>query len=384
MSTIPSSPAPNPNGPTILDLPQTFLDNGFGRINDNIEQLQRLGQVAPSNSAYGTSFYGINHRQTASPLNINRDFYGLAFFTRPTMNMTRVNIGTLRQMMPLTNTNERSVQRIIRSLLDYRLFSKGISCPFVDPNQAFISPLTNHLLSMNGWPDIVAQSFRSHDGAYKESYGFVDGNIVADVQDFDLTCTFRNLTGDPITAFFYYWLRYMEGVFTGELFPYMDHVFNNEIDYQTRIYRVVLDSTKTVVQKIAATGISYPENSPLGAAFDFDSRTEPINRGNDQITINFKCFGATYLDDILIDEFNRTVQLFQPLMSDDRRSNYFVKIPFGALSIFNTMGYARINPDTYELEWYIQNEIYSYFGSTISQKAKLDQDVLKTTLYPTF
>lgn len=374
---------PDPNGPTILDLEQTFLDNNFGRINDNIDQLQRMSQISPSSSAYGTSFYGINHRQTPSPISINKDFYGLAFFTRPTMNMRRENIGTYRQMMALTSTNERSVQRIIRSYFDYRLFlEQGIACPFVNPNQAFIAPLTNHLQSMNGWPDIVAQTFTSHEGAHKESYGFLDGNLAADYQNFDLSCTFRNLTGDPITTLFYYWLRYMEGVFMDELVPYMNHVFNNEIDYQTRIYRVILDSTKTVVQKIAATGISFPENSPLGAAFDFDARSEPINRGNDQITINFKCFGATYLDDILVDEFNRTVQLFQPLMRPDRRASYFTKIPMGALSVFNCDGYPNINPDTYELEWYIETSIWQYWFPVVQSKASFDQDLI-TGMYPT-
>lgn len=364
------------SNPTYLDLPQTFLDNNFGAIADNIEQLQRLGQIVPQDTAYGTSFYGINHRQTPSPISINKDFYGLAFFTRPTMNMSRVNIGTQRQMMALTSNTDNSLQRIIRSYFDYRLFATGIQCPFVNPNYAFIAPLTNHLLSMSGWPDIVAQTFTSHAGNYKEVYGHVDGNIAADVQDFSLTCTFRNMVGDPITSMFYYWLRYMAGVFEGELFPYVDHVYYNEIDYQTRIYRVVLDSTKTVVQKIAATGVCFPENSPLGAAFDFDAQREPINRNNDQITINFKSFGATYLDDILIDEFNRTVVLFQPLMSDTNRASYFTLIPMGLLSIFNTQGYPRINPTTYVLEWWIETAIYNYFNPSITAKTAMDQDLV--------
>ncbi|MDR3392217.1 MAG: hypothetical protein P4L77_10845 [Sulfuriferula sp.] len=341
---------------------------GLGTAADNIDQIQLLSQINPASTAIGSSFYGINHRQVPPAIQINRDYYGLAFFTRPYLNLSTPNLQTHRLFTPLLTTDPNSLPRIIRCLLDFTAPLKGITTPFVDPQQAFISPLTNHLLSMSGWPDISVQTFTSHEGLYKEVFGFVDGNIAEAVQSYDLTATFRNLPGDPITTFFFYWCQYMAAVFEGSLVPYPDSIFNNVIDYNTRIYRLVLDSSKTKVQKIAACGAAFPLSDPMGAAFNFDSQSGPLNTSNDQITINFRCFGATYLDDILIDEFNRTVCLFNGGMVDSKRTSGYTKVPMSALTIFNNVGYARIDPTTYELEWWVDNNTYQQMLPVINQK----------------
>lgn len=350
--------------------------NNLGTAAANIDQLQLLSNISPASSAIGSSFYGINHRQIPPAIQINRDYFGLAFFTRPYMNLSTPNLQTHRLFTPLLSTDENSLPRIIRCLLDYTEASRGITSPFVDPQQAFISPLTNHLLSLSGWPDISVQTFTSHEGLYKEVFGFVDGNIAEKVQSFDLTATYRNLPGDPITTLFFYWCEYMAAVYEGSLVPFPDALFNNEIDYNTRIYRVILDSSKTKVQKIAATGASFPLSAPVGAAFNFDSQAGPLNSSNDQISINLRCFGATYLDDILIDEFNRTVVLFNANMSDAKRTSTYTKIPIAVLPIFNNSGYARIDPTTYELEWWIDTPTYTSMLPVIQQKTALDSAYL--------
>lgn len=361
------------------DVESILFTNNLGTASDNIDRMQLLSQISPASRAIGSSFYGINHRQTAPAIPINKDFYGLAFFTRPYMNMSTQNLREVRKFAPLLSTNDRSLPRVIRCLLDHSQAKQGITSPFVDPHQAFIAPLTNHLLSMAGWPDISVQTFQSPDGLYKEAYSFVDGNIAEDFQLYDITATFRNLPGDPITTFFYYWARYMAAVFEGILVPYPSMIFNNEIDYMTRIYRVILDSTKTKVQKIAATGASFPLNDPIGAAFNFES-DRPINQSNDQITINFRCHGAQYLDDILIDEFNRTVEMFNPLMNSQVRRAHYTKVPIAALSVFNNTGYARIDPDTYELEWWVDNDQYQYYLPALKTKAKVDAQYAELNL----
>jgi hypothetical protein len=361
-------PAPNR-----VDVPTIMQNAGLGLPQAKVDQLQLLSQISPSSSAIGSSFYGINHRQTPPAIPINRDYYGLAFFTRPYMNMSTANLQTHRLFTPLLSQDKTSYQRAFRCLLDLSMAQQGITSPIVDPLQAFISPLTNHLLSMAGWPDISVPMFTSHDGLYKEVYGFGDGNIPEHFQQFNLTASFRNLPGDPITSFFFYWCEYIAAVFEGSLVPYPGMIFNNEVDYNTRIYRVVLDSTKTKVQKIAACGAAMPQNSPVGAAFNFESQSGPLNSSNDQITINFQCYGATYLDDILIDEFNRTVALFNPAMSDSQRSSHYVQVPMAALPIFNNTGYARIDPTTYELQWWVDQDQYNYFLPSVQQIQQLNQ-----------
>ena len=50
----------------------------------------------------------------------------------------------------------------------------------------------------------------------------------------------------------------MSLVFEGKLVPYFDYMAENTIDYNTRIYRLVTDSTHMYVTKIAATGYAFP------------------------------------------------------------------------------------------------------------------------------
>lgn len=342
-------------------------------INTTIDDVFKATSVGTIDSAIGSNFYGINHRQTPSAIPINKDLNGLTLFTRPQLNLSTVNIRAERMLLPLLNKQPASIQRIIRCLLDPRLNINGvvyedgtrdsISTPFVDARNPFIPILTNHLVSMSGWPDHTLESHISKPGAYKEVFGHVDSNIDKYLQ-YDLTATFRNMQGDPITKLFQYWEIYQSNVMQGIMSPYTDFIVNNEIDYNTRIYRLVLDKNKRYVQDIAACGASWPATVPLGTKFNFESE-KPMNDTNSQITINFKCVGSCYNDDILIHEFNKVVEIFNPDMKESNLSK-MVRIPdndapFGLSikNLFNNAGYPRIDPYTYELEWYVSPSVYN-------------------------
>jgi hypothetical protein len=232
-----------------------------------------------------------------------------------------------------------------------------IPCPLVDSSQAFIPVLTNNLLTLSGWPDVVAPVFESESGMYKESYAQVDG-LSRNYESFDLDASFRNTRGDPILYMFYIWLQYMSDVFEGKLVPYMDYLVENVIDYNTRIYRLVLDVNKQKVKKIAATGASFPVSVPTGSFFDFNSET-PYSDQNKDITIRFRCMGADYLDDILIKEFNDTVKIFNPSMFNRYRDQEMVRVSQKTLPLFNNRGYPRIDETTYDLEWWVSKDMYA-------------------------
>lgn len=359
--------------PRATNADDILFSNDGKTIGDFVERVLTNTPGGPVSTAIGDSFYGINHRQEPTPISINRDYHGLAFWTRPRLNLETSNIRTVRQLTPLMNRAAESIQRIIRCTLDPELMwgqtGPAIPCPFVDPQQAFIPILSNHLLEMSGWPDVEAPTYTSHEGIFKEAVSFVDG-VTQRYDTYDITASFRNLPGDPITTMFLLWIHYMSYVYLGTMVPYPDAVIQNEIDSNTRIYRLVMDSTKTRVQKIAATGAAFPISCPIGAAFNF-AADRPLNQGLDQITINFRCMGAQYLDDILIDEFNRTTALFNDTMSEkyftmkrDANRNvywtnpFYTKVEMDALALFNNRGYARIDPVTYELGWWVRNEDY--------------------------
>jgi hypothetical protein len=148
-------------------------------------------------------------------------------------------------------------------------------------------------------------------------------------------------------------------------------IIENEIDYNTRIYRLVMDKSNTFVRKILATGASFPITLPLGNFFDYTSDS-PTNSEIYDFTIRFRCMGITYQDDILIHEFNKTVEIFNPSMREANRSSDMLKVPKSLLVVFNNRGYPRINPATYELEWYVSNQVYNSRTSILNVGGSLD------------
>lgn len=366
----------NPNPYPLSDSSKTMSDN----TNSIFEKLP-VGSIT---SAIGNNLYGINHRQMPGAIQVNKDYFGLTFFTRPEFNLSSQNIREVRQLAGLLSTEPNSLQRIIRCLLDPSLSIRdSITSPLVDEKQAFIPMLTNNLLSISGWPDLILPYMSSQEGLYKEAFSMADG-VVLNYSTYDITANFRNIPGDPITMLFFIWCHYASNVYQGTMVPYPDKIIQNEIDYMTRIYRLVLDGSKTYVKKIGACGAAFPTSSPIGAAFNYE-HDKPINSSNDQISIPFRAIGAMYQDDIIVEEFNATSYLFNSDLQnvkdiEDRigaidpkcfserayaeevrkasRGTSYTKVSPDELIIFNNKGYPHINLSTYELGWFVPNDLY--------------------------
>ena len=350
-----------------------------GKIDQLLENLP-LGSIS---KVIGNNLYGINFRQTGSPVPRSRDNYGFTFFTRPQLNMHNHNISNYRGFHSLMTDNAISYQRFTRLMLDPRLqLKEGLTCPFVDNKNGFISVLTNDIISLSGWPDLNTPTYTSQSGLYGEEHSIVDG-VTNHFESYDIDVTFRNTKGNPLLYMFYIWIKYQTLVFEGILNPYLDMITENEIDYNTRIYRVVLDQQKRFVTQIASTGASFPINVPLGNIFDFN-KENPLNSIT-EINIRFRCMGFTAFEDLVKLEFNKTQAIFNADMRrivqsdlspgpdrdkyrDDAMQVYrignYVKIPYylsanmdGDISLGgyysnNHRAYPYINLYTSELEWW--------------------------------
>jgi hypothetical protein len=330
------------------------------------QKLEKVFNQLPAgdiNSSIGNHYFGINHRRAPALIPINRDDYGLTFFTRPTMNMTEGNLRTNRVFSNLLTTNPDSLQQIIRCSFDSQL-AKGVkgqppaSCSFVDPLCAFMPFLTNSILSVSGFPDFDVPTYTSPDGNYKESMSFVDGVSPQKYGVTDITVNFKNTVGSPIVTTIATWIGYASAVFMGDLIPYPKWQYDRRIDYQTRIYRIGLDHSKRYVTSILATGASFPVSCPVGILGNFEA-DKPLNLGNDQVSVNFRSNGVLVNDPILIDQFNRvTSDYFNTQMHDKYRDSMMEKIPYDSLFLFNYQGYPRIDPNTMELEWWIDKQTF--------------------------
>lgn len=272
------------------------------------------------NQGMTNALAGLSMTRTVPSYKENKDNQGYTFFTRPQLNFTTSTLRSMREFDSLLTNQEDSIPRYIRCMLDPRQASSfGIKCGMVNEKLPFIPVLTNALKSLTGFQDIVMPDFTSKPGLVGESWSMPDGSIKA-YGVFDIDCTFYNFTGQPISSMIYYWLQYMYGVFSGMIGPYMDMLRANEMDFNTRIYRLIMDETMTQIRGMCATGASFPVSAPLGEMFNYNS-SEVFNSTTKDITIRFKTMGVTYNDSILAKEFNDCVGIFCPEVAELNATN---------------------------------------------------------------
>lgn len=336
-----------------------------GKVRDIIDFISRTNGFGALSESGTNSLYGINHRGIGSPIPQNTDVQGLTFFTRPRLNLSYDNLVTDRVFTPLMTSNDKSYQRAVRCMLDpdsarpsnidprSQKALPPVQSRHVDELNPFIPMLQNHLLSLSGWPDPSFSFFTSKEGMAKEQWGMID-DAARNFGTYTLNGTFRNIAGDPITLLFNIWTRYAARVYDGTMLPYPEMIVDNEIDYHTRIYRLVLDPSHQFVQKIAACGACFPTGVSLGSSFNVASDGGPYNKEtNSQISVPFQCFGVDYNDPILINEFNALVMYYNKAMRDQYRESSMQKLRPGELMFFNYFGYPRIDPKTMEIQWWI-------------------------------
>lgn len=345
--------------PSTLNLTQLIRQRYNTDIATKLDSVLATSAVGSIERAMGNAMLGYNHRSQYSPVAPNKDYYGLTFFTRPDFNLTTNNLRAHRIMNALNHTSAESIQRFIRATLDPSLVSRqpGLGATFVDNRQAFIPLLTNSLISISGWPDMAAYEYTSPQGMMKEEMSWVDGPVLQ-TGKYSITANFRNMRNNPVLQMFYYWLHYQALVYMGILVPYPINALSFRIDYNTRIYRLVMDETKRYVTAIACCGAAYPVSCPIGALFNYES-DRPVNQNLDQFSINFTANVFYALDPIIVDMFNRTVIRFCPMMAPATRASHFKQIPYTELEFFNYAGFPYINDSTMELTWWTDIQEYN-------------------------
>lgn len=330
----------------------------FGANSEELEKITRYAGRGGQGSAMAANFYGFNHRNIGTPLPKNTDSFGYTFFTRPRLRLSYDNLTADRTFALLNSKDTRSVHRWVRATLD-PVQRKGNTegSPLVDPRQCFIPMLSNSLQSLSGWPDVTVDTYSSAEGLRKEQWSMADG-FAKYHSVFSLNAEFKNTVNSPINELFYYWTQYALLVHEGVMHPHLDSALENEIDYQTRIYRLTMDSSRTFITDIAACGVAFPLASNIASKFDF-SRESIYNDNNDMVSIPFQATGAIYKDPILMAEFNLTVQTFNMEMHDSIRPRVYQCLQPNEVNLFNHFGYPRIDLDTGRLEWWVRKDEYA-------------------------
>lgn len=330
----------------------------FGNLDNIFAYGSTIGSRDAALSTNLRGFYQGGGLPTNTP---NMDRNGYVFFTRPQLNLSAHNCMRTRLLYNLLTRDEKSLQTWVRATLDPRLYSKpdelGRSY-HVDNTNPFIPILTNNITSLSGWPDLVVPTRTSPEGVRKEVQSVVDG-VMEYYQEFDLDATFYNTQDDPITHLLYTWEKYMTLVLEGMANPYPDFIVENEMDYNTRIYRIITDYTGKYVSKIAACGAAIPISIPTSDYANY-TKDQPLSTGRKDLTVRFRCNGAIYFDPVLLQEFNETVFIFNPTLRDEALkgtlklvSSNFMKVDRIYQPMFNGLLIPYIDLDTNELCWLV-------------------------------
>lgn len=373
------------------------LYQGGINVRQELDRIVRDAGFGSMSSIGYLTMRGFNYLRHGQQLvHGNRDNMGYVFFTRPCLNLTYDNLSMTRTMTALRNAPPNSINAYVRALLDpwgqigkyggiqMKNSSNGstqekidtaaavnsVYSSLVDPSNPFIPILSNLCTSLTGWKDIALNDYTSQSGVHNEQNIMVDGHYYI-TNAFELSGSFKNIEGDPISLLFRIWTEYMiacrqEGLMN----PYPTFVERREFDYNTRIYRFIMDSTRTYIQKMAAT-IAYPTSVPSGNQFNYSSDKNFIDT-NSEISITFKCVGQDIDDPILVYEFNTLVAMFNPNLAIDYSkydretqslvlksgNNYYYKLKPHEKNRGVFMAIPLINHVTMELEWWIDKTNY--------------------------
>lgn len=343
----------------------------------SLDEFFSSSPIGSLDKAIGNNIYGINHQQTHGAVPSSKDAYGFTFIVRPQLNLQTDNIRNIRQFYGMLTNESLTIQHTTRCLLDPRIMAGYSTSKFtvpplqssiVDNENAFFAILANNIQSVSGWPDSTMPTWSSKPGLFKEVYSLPDG-LVRNFGQFTLDCTFRNTVGSPIIYMMHIWQLYMQYVKLGTIVPYHDYNCTTTLDFNTRIYRLTLDQQKNTVTGLYATGWAYPISNSVGQFADFNKET-PYNEQIKDITVRFQCHGFELLDDILVYEFNQTVAIFKRAMRDAVREQHMVKLTKLEKMYLKYRGYPRINPQTYELEWWVPKDLYAvYIGTVVRTEA---------------
>lgn len=335
---------------------ESLLETGFGITSKDstLSNILRGNGFGGLGKSIVSTLYGFDITGTAPPAPLTAEHPGLTFFTRPLLNLSYDNIRNDRSFALLDNPDPDSTNRYVRAMLDPM---SDWHCPAVDPLNPFIPLLTNTVTSVSGWQEPILENYTTPSDRVRGQISMVDSAPYVN-QIYPLSVNFRNIRTNPLGLLFHIWTRYMGLVYEGIFDPHPPFIAFNVKDYETRIYRVILDPSKRFVEEIIACVACYPLTDRAATRGDFNEG-QWVNRDVDTYSQTFQATGAMYYDAVTVDEFNRASTFFNPNFADpEKRRSTMRQLWPAEYKPLSYRAYPFINPRTAEFEWWISKEVH--------------------------
>lgn len=293
----------------------------------------------------------------SSPIQLNSELVGLTFFTRPQLNLSTTSLRQDPQLAMLDIIDPLSLMFSLRCNLDTRFMRSAPAeqtadiSPWVNTESPFNIPLGNSIVGMSGWPDFNVEYETTESGYYAEDMTLVRGSDRGR-RTYDISCTFRDIQGGYIMAYFFYWLHAMALQMEGVTVAYPEDRAANRLNYTVSIYRFILDpSMRTITKWAKATGC-YPVSLPIGDVFNFNPGDSHIPTAQ-QFTIPFKVNNVSYMDPRHLLAFNSLVKRYMNFSEKDfgSRNSKRIRTKAEAQNNFSGIPWIDTTDGTNELMW---------------------------------
>jgi hypothetical protein len=292
------------------------IEASFQRLyNESLETSYR-GAGAGSYSAQYQMVLSKIDRFGYNILLLNQEKTGLTFITRPKLNLSTSSLRQDRILTTLDTIDNMSWPFSMRCLLDTN-FSKrsdisGLAeyCPFFDNRSPFITPLTNCLSSISGYPDFVIDTETTDPGFFNEDITFARGSDLC-ARTYDLNLTFREIQGGYIWALLVYWHRYISLLPRGIVLAYIEDIEMRRLCYTSSIYRFILDPSRRYITKYSKATGCFPASFPTGSGFNIAENETHVS-STAQYSVVFKANNVEYMDPIILQEFNVLMKRYCP------------------------------------------------------------------------
>lgn len=330
-----------------------------------IDNLFKIKTGSGIRTATAEAFGGANITGTIPAIKPNTNNHGYVFMTRPDLNLAPDNIRVSRQLSALANNDPKSILRAIAMILSPQLYSrfKDTKSNLVDPLYPFIAISDNLTKSLTGWPSGQLGIHTSQAGIAKEEHIQADSPAFYNGQ-YSLSLSMYNSAGNAGKMLFHYWTTYIGAVLkhSNGVSPWPEYNFNGRLDYTSRIYRLIMDESRTYVEEMCATNYFIPQPPDLGPHFNFDAE-QPKPFIGSTVDVELACTGAIYYDELLVNQFNRTVVLFNPAMHNSVRGKHMTYVPKKYHTVFSGKSYPFIEPNTKELQWWTFKDTWDTMGN---------------------
>jgi len=289
-------------------------DSTYDDLMNSVTESLAIGSGRGSNQYVTQTLLSKHDRFGQCAVQINAEMVGLTFFTKPRLNMSTQSIRQDPTLAMLDTLDPLSWMFSLRCNLDTQFAARkdiasiASSCPWFNDTTPFNVPMSNLLVGVSGWPDFNVEYETTQSGYYSEDMTLVRGSDWGR-RTYDLSCTFRDIQGGYLMAYFYYWLIAMTLQMDGTIVAYGEDRDANRLNYTISIYRFVMDpSMRTITKWAKATGC-FPVSIPIGDVFNFGPGDSFIHTSQ-QFTIPFKANNIRYMDPRHLAAFNTLVKRY--------------------------------------------------------------------------